>query len=187
MFVFYFNDDFVVNCYWSSINWTGLNCVVKAVRCGFSDFCDLWPLFSCLKAIRQLQKNGHIPSDPSLFKSYAEYGHFVDIRIAALEALVDYTRGKPKVTGLFSGFIAWCWKTKAPIIFLLVCSCVCYQTTSHQGMSSFWSVLSLICCPCLYAVERSTTELQWLFNMVQNDPVHYVRSVTSTFCAHSEA
>lgn len=48
---------------------------------------------SCLRAIRQLQKNGHIPSDPSLFKSYAEYGHFVDVRVSALEALVDYTRG----------------------------------------------------------------------------------------------
>lgn len=48
---------------------------------------------SCLRAIRELQKNGHIPSDASLFKSYAEYGHFVDVRVAALEALVDYTRG----------------------------------------------------------------------------------------------
>ena len=40
-----------------------------------------------------LQKNGHIPSDPTLFKSYAEYGHFVDVRVAALAAVVDYTRG----------------------------------------------------------------------------------------------
>lgn len=40
-----------------------------------------------------LQKNGHIPSDPGLFKAYAEYGHFVDVRVAALEAVVDYTRG----------------------------------------------------------------------------------------------
>ncbi|XP_049585994.1 transcription initiation factor TFIID subunit 2 isoform X1 [Syngnathus scovelli] len=47
---------------------------------------------SCLKAIRQLQRNGHIPSEASLFRSYAEYGHFVDVRVAALEALVDYTR-----------------------------------------------------------------------------------------------
>ncbi|XP_038851137.1 transcription initiation factor TFIID subunit 2 [Salvelinus fontinalis] len=71
---------------------------------------------SCLRAIRMLQKNGHIPSDPSLFKSYAEYGHFVDVRVAALEAVVDYTR-----------------------------------------------------------VDRSSVELQWLLNMVQNDPAHYVR------------
>eukprot|EP00063_Salmo_salar_P066273 XP_014041108.1 PREDICTED: transcription initiation factor TFIID subunit 2-like [Salmo salar] len=63
-----------------------------------------------------LQKNGHIPSDPSLFKSYAEYGHFVDVRVAALEAVVDYTR-----------------------------------------------------------VDRSSVELQWLLNMVQNDPAHYIR------------
>ncbi|KAJ0065829.1 hypothetical protein NL108_000053, partial [Boleophthalmus pectinirostris] len=71
---------------------------------------------SCLRAIRELQKNGHIPSDPSLFKSYAQYGHFVDVRVAALDALIDYTR-----------------------------------------------------------VEQSATELQWLLDMVQNDPVHYVR------------
>lgn len=51
-------------------------------------------LRSSLKAIRQLQKNGHIPSEASLFRSYAEYGHFVDVRVAAIEALVDYTRGK---------------------------------------------------------------------------------------------
>lgn len=58
---------------------------------------------SCLRAIRQLQKNGHIPSDPSLFKSYAQYGHFVDVRIAALEALVDYTRGRRNNTRLLGG------------------------------------------------------------------------------------
>lgn len=52
---------------------------------------------SCLRAIRVLQKNGHVPSDPALFKSYAEYGHFVDIRIAALEAVVDYTKGNALV------------------------------------------------------------------------------------------
>lgn len=64
-------------------------------------FCVLL-LSSCLRAIRQLQKNGHIPSDPSLFKSYAEYGHFVDVRIAALEALVDYTRGMTFTTTVHS-------------------------------------------------------------------------------------
>uniref|UniRef100_A0A6I8SYC6 Transcription initiation factor TFIID subunit 2 n=1 Tax=Xenopus tropicalis TaxID=8364 RepID=A0A6I8SYC6_XENTR len=47
---------------------------------------------SCLRAIRILQKNGHVPSDPTLFKSYAENGHFVDVRVAALEAVVDYTK-----------------------------------------------------------------------------------------------
>lgn len=55
-------------------------------------------LHSCLRAIRELQKNGHIPSDASLFKSYANYGHFVDVRVAALDALVDYTRGGEKMS-----------------------------------------------------------------------------------------
>ncbi|TRY83311.1 hypothetical protein DNTS_006037 [Danionella cerebrum] len=70
---------------------------------------------SCLRAIRMLQRNGHIPSDPSLFKSYAQYGNFIDVRIAALEGVIDYTR-----------------------------------------------------------VDRSSIELQWLLDLVENDPVHYV-------------
>ncbi|CAD6216069.1 GSCOCG00011268001-RA-CDS [Cotesia congregata] len=47
---------------------------------------------SCLKVIRILQKFGHLPSNPLLFKAYASYGQFIDVRIAALEALVDFTR-----------------------------------------------------------------------------------------------
>lgn len=47
---------------------------------------------ACLKAIRKLQKFGHLPSSPTLFKSYAEYGQFVDVRLAALECLVDFVR-----------------------------------------------------------------------------------------------
>ncbi|KAJ4440026.1 Transcription initiation factor TFIID subunit 2, partial [Periplaneta americana] len=47
---------------------------------------------ACLKAIRKLQKFGHLPSNPSLFRSYAAYGQFIDVRLAALEALVDFTK-----------------------------------------------------------------------------------------------
>lgn len=47
---------------------------------------------ACLKVIRILQKFGHLPSNPHLFRAYAAYGQFIDIRIAALEALVDFTR-----------------------------------------------------------------------------------------------
>lgn len=47
---------------------------------------------TCLKAIRKLQKFGHLPSNPSLFRSYASYGQFIDVRLAALEALVDFTK-----------------------------------------------------------------------------------------------
>ncbi|XP_077546800.1 transcription initiation factor TFIID subunit 2-like [Haemaphysalis longicornis] len=45
----------------------------------------------CLKAIRKLQKMGHLPNISALFREYAQYGLFFDVRIAALEALVDYT------------------------------------------------------------------------------------------------
>ncbi|XP_017782255.1 PREDICTED: transcription initiation factor TFIID subunit 2 [Nicrophorus vespilloides] len=47
---------------------------------------------ACLKAIRKLQKFGHLPSSPTLFKSYAAYGLFIDVRLAALECLVDFVR-----------------------------------------------------------------------------------------------
>ncbi|CAH1119125.1 unnamed protein product [Phaedon cochleariae] len=47
---------------------------------------------ACLDAIRKLQKFGHLPSRPTLFKSYAVYGHFIDVRLAALECLVDFVK-----------------------------------------------------------------------------------------------
>jgi transcription initiation factor TFIID subunit 2 len=47
---------------------------------------------ACLKAIRKLQKFGHLPSRPTIFKSYSSYGHFIDVRLAALECLVDFVR-----------------------------------------------------------------------------------------------
>ncbi|EZA62441.1 Transcription initiation factor TFIID subunit [Ooceraea biroi] len=47
---------------------------------------------ACLKVIRILQKFGHLPSNPRIFRAYAAYGQFIDVRIAALEALVDFTR-----------------------------------------------------------------------------------------------
>jgi len=55
---------------------------------------------SCLKAIRRLQRFGHLPSDASVFKSYAIEGNFSDVRLAAVEALVDFTAGA--VTVLFT-------------------------------------------------------------------------------------
>ncbi|KAJ8680194.1 hypothetical protein QAD02_015981 [Eretmocerus hayati] len=47
---------------------------------------------ACLKVIRILQKFGHLPNTPLLFREYAAYGQFIDVRIAALTALVDFTR-----------------------------------------------------------------------------------------------
>ncbi len=65
---------------------------------------------ACLRAIRTLQKNGHLPSDPTLFQTYAQYGHFMDIRLAALEALIDYVKGRFTYEKLLFGpysLIAW--------------------------------------------------------------------------------
>ncbi|XP_017861998.1 PREDICTED: transcription initiation factor TFIID subunit 2 [Drosophila arizonae] len=47
---------------------------------------------SCLKVIRKLQKFGHLPSLPHIYRSYAEYGIFLDLRIAAMECLVDFVK-----------------------------------------------------------------------------------------------
>lgn len=55
---------------------------------------------ACLKAIRKLQKFGHLPSRPILFKSYATYGHFIDVRLAALECLADFVRADGKLEDL---------------------------------------------------------------------------------------
>lgn len=54
----------------------------------------------CLKAIRKLQKFGHLPSRPTLFKFYAQYGNFIDVRIAALECLVDFVKADGKFEDL---------------------------------------------------------------------------------------
>lgn len=47
---------------------------------------------SCLKVIRRLQKCGHLPSTPKLYRSYAAYGQYIDVRAAAMECLVDFVK-----------------------------------------------------------------------------------------------
>lgn len=47
---------------------------------------------SCLKVIRKLQKCGHLPPSSKIYRSYGEYGHYIDVRLAALECLVDYIK-----------------------------------------------------------------------------------------------
>lgn len=47
---------------------------------------------ACLHVIRKLQKCGHLPSLPKLYRAYVEFGNYVDVRIAALECLVDFVR-----------------------------------------------------------------------------------------------
>ncbi|GJQ75752.1 putative zinc ion binding protein [Trypoxylus dichotomus] len=55
---------------------------------------------ACLKAIRTLQKFGHLPSSPTLFRSYAAYGRFIDVRLAAFECLVDFVRNDGRIPDL---------------------------------------------------------------------------------------
>ncbi|XP_073840548.1 TATA-box binding protein associated factor 2 isoform X2 [Musca autumnalis] len=47
---------------------------------------------ACLKVIRKLQKCGHLPSLPNIYRSYAAYGQYLDLRIAAMECLVDFVK-----------------------------------------------------------------------------------------------
>ncbi|VVD00434.1 unnamed protein product [Leptidea sinapis] len=53
---------------------------------------------SCLRAIRRMQQCGHLPSIPTIFRAYAQYGQYIDVRLAAFECLVDFVRvdGKPE-------------------------------------------------------------------------------------------
>ncbi|XP_022910061.2 transcription initiation factor TFIID subunit 2 [Onthophagus taurus] len=55
---------------------------------------------ACLKAIRKLQKFGHLPSRSTLFKSYAVYGQFIDVRLAAFECLVDFVKSDGRLDDL---------------------------------------------------------------------------------------
>ncbi|KAK3090048.1 hypothetical protein FSP39_008810, partial [Pinctada imbricata] len=56
---------------------------------------------SCLRAIRTLQKFGHLPSEVEFFKSYAVHGVFRDVRQAAIEAVVDFIRTESRPEDLY--------------------------------------------------------------------------------------
>lgn len=47
---------------------------------------------ACLKVIRKLQKCGHLPPNSKMYRSYAEYGQYLDVRLAAMECLVDFLK-----------------------------------------------------------------------------------------------
>jgi transcription initiation factor TFIID subunit 2 len=51
---------------------------------------------SCLKVLRKLQKCGHLPPSSKIYKSYAESGNYFEVRVAAMENLVDYLRADGK-------------------------------------------------------------------------------------------
>lgn len=47
---------------------------------------------ACLKAILQLQKMGHLPSNPHLFRAYTDKNCFIDVRCQAVVELVENIR-----------------------------------------------------------------------------------------------
>jgi transcription initiation factor TFIID subunit 2 len=49
---------------------------------------------SALNAVRTLQKQQHIPSTSEIFVRFSEVGHFSDVRIAAINSLVDYVKSE---------------------------------------------------------------------------------------------
>jgi len=55
-----------------------------------------------------------------------------------------------------------------------------FYTLKHEENISFKihkNLVKLAFYVCILAVDRSSSELQWLLDLVQNDPVHYIRSV----------
>lgn len=49
---------------------------------------------SCLRALRNLQKHGHVPEDIEKFKEYATYeNNFEDVRLVAFEIIIEYLAG----------------------------------------------------------------------------------------------
>lgn len=49
---------------------------------------------SCLRALRVLQKNGHLPSDSSIFLQYSSVGNFSELRITALQCIADIVQAE---------------------------------------------------------------------------------------------
>lgn len=49
---------------------------------------------ACLRAIQQLQRMGHLPSNSHFFRSYTVHSLFIDIRCAAVSELVDIIRAE---------------------------------------------------------------------------------------------
>ena len=49
---------------------------------------------SCLRAIRHLQRMGHLPSNPQIFRAHTSNNCFIEVRKAAIEILVDIVRAE---------------------------------------------------------------------------------------------
>ncbi|VDM04304.1 unnamed protein product [Schistocephalus solidus] len=56
---------------------------------------------ACLLAIRRLQRFSFVPVEPTLFYKAAVSGRYIDVRLAALECLVDFVRGERDQAALY--------------------------------------------------------------------------------------
>ncbi|BHF71087.1 Transcription initiation factor TFIID subunit 2 [Sparganum proliferum] len=56
---------------------------------------------ACLLAIRRLQRFSFVPVEPTIFYKAAASGRYIDVRLAALECLVDFVRGERDQTALY--------------------------------------------------------------------------------------
>ena len=109
---------------------------------------------SCLKAIRRLQKFGHLPSDASVFKSYAVPGNFADVRLAALDAMIDFTKGQLQIyISNISNHID------------STIECRKYMCVIPQYVEVLYIIL----------VEGSSDILNWLLEIVDEDPEPMIR------------
>lgn len=63
---------------------------------------------SCLKALRNLQKLGHVPENIELFKEYVDYHNNVEnVRMVAFEIMVEHLSGKNLNQYLIDRLITW--------------------------------------------------------------------------------
>ncbi|PAA74224.1 hypothetical protein BOX15_Mlig007954g1, partial [Macrostomum lignano] len=77
----------------------------------------------CLRVFRKLQRTGYIPADIGIFKSYAAPGNYIDVRLAAMEAVVNHIK---------------CAKDAAALAWLLdstVCNPAEEASVRHQAVA----------------------------------------------------
>merc|ERR1712048_968782 len=60
---------------------------------------------TCLHILRRLQRLDYLPDDSSIFVHYAKHPHFPELRIIAINALVDYIQRKKEAAKLEFKFI----------------------------------------------------------------------------------
>ena len=81
---------------------------------------------SCVRALRQLQRFAHLPSDATIFRQYAQYGVFRDVRLASLDCLIDFIRSE-----LVCTHTQTLTHTHMQTMHIHTCSHACTHTHTH--------------------------------------------------------